>query len=190
MAKTLDGGRSYRWQVAGSTISHNEQNPSPWVVRWAHLVPPSRPVLDIAAGAGRHGRWFRRRGHPVTFVDIDTSRLDDLAADGETEVVAADLEDGPWPFGNSRYGGIVVVNYLWRPLMPHLIEALEPGGALIYDTFAIGQERFGRPRNPDHLLRDGELLDLVRGRLQVRGYEMGETEGPAIRQRIAAVKPP
>lgn len=125
----------------------------------------------------------------MTFVDIDTSRLAELASDIGAEVVAADLEGGPWPFGDRRYGGTVVVNYLWRPLMPRLIEALEPGGALIYDTFAIGQERFGRPRNPDHLLRDGELLELVRGRLQVRGYEMGETEGPAIRQRIAAVKP-
>lgn len=124
----------------------------------------------------------------MTFVDIDTSRLADLATDTEAEVVAADLEGGPWPFGDRRFAGIVTVNYLWRPLFPRLIDAVEPGGALIYDTFAAGQERFGRPRNPDHLLRDGELLDFVRGHLEVRGYEMGETEGPAIRQRIAAVR--
>lgn len=152
-------------------------------------MPPGGQVLDVAAGGGRHGGWFRSRGYPVTFVDLDTSKLGDLVADPEAEIVAADLEAGPWPFDDRRFAGIVVVNYLWRPLMPRLLDAIEPGGALIYDTFAVGQERLGRPRNPDHLLRDGELLDIVRGHLQVRGYEMGETEGPAIRQRIAAVRP-
>ncbi len=124
----------------------------------------------------------------MTLVDIDISGLDDLAADPEAEIVAADLESGPWPFVDRHFEGVVVVNYLWRPLFPNLIDAVAPGGALIYDTFAVGQERYGRPRNPDHLLRDGELLEAVRGRLQVRGYEMGETGGPAIRQRIAAVR--
>lgn len=162
--------------------------PSAWTARWAHLVPPGGRVLDVAAGKGRHARFFRRRGHPVTLVDIDIGGLADLTSDPEAEIVAADLESGPWPFAGRRFAGVVVVNYLWRPLFPALVEAVAPRGALIYDTFATGQERHGRPRNPDHLLRDGELLDAVRGSLQVRGYEMGETEGPAVRQRIAAVR--
>ena len=174
---------------SGAAISHIEQDSSLWVVRWADLVPKGGDVLDIAAGGGRHGRWFRRRGHPVVFVDIDTSKLGDFGTDPRAEIVTADLEAGPWPFGDRRFAGVVVVNYLWRPLMPLLIQAVEPGGVLIYDTFAVGQERYGRPRNPDHLLRDGELLEIVRGRLQVRAYEMGETDGPAVRQRIAAVQP-
>ena len=157
-------------------------------MRWASLVPAGGRVLDVAAGGGRNGRWFLRLGHPVTFVDRDVAALGDLATDPQSEIVNADLEGGPWPFGDRRFAAVVVVNYLWRPLMPALINAIEPGGALIYDTFAVGQQRLGRPRNPDYLLRDGELLDIVRGALQVRGYEMGETEGPAIRQRIAAVR--
>jgi SAM-dependent methyltransferase len=161
------------------------------VARWAGLVPAGGRVLDLAAGGGRHGRLFRRQGHPVTFVDIDTAALADLADDPEAEIVTADLEAGPWPLAGRRFAGVVGVNYLWRPLLPRLIEAIEPGGALLYDTFAIGNERFGRPRNPAFLLRDGELLDLVHGRLSVRGYEMGEVGDPpaAIRQRIAAVHP-
>ena len=174
---------------SGAAISHSEQSPSPWITRWAGLVPSGGRVLDVAAGGGRHGRWFRRHGHPAVLVDIDVSGLGDLASDSEAELVTADLEGGPWPFGQRRFAGVVVVNYLWRPLMPRLLDAIEPGGVLLYDTFAMGNERFGRPRNPDHLLRDGELLELARGRLQVRAYEMGETDGPAIRQRIAAVHP-
>ena len=102
----------------------------------------------------------------------------------------ADLEgDAPWPMPGRLFDAVVITNYLYRPLIPVLIDSLAVGGILIYETFAIGNERLGRPRNPDFLLRDGELLDAVTGRLSVVAYESGEVAipAPAIVQRIAAV---
>lgn len=163
---------------------------SGWVRRWAGLVPPGGEVVDIAAGGGRHSRLFLDRGHPVTAVDI---RLDGLAALAEhagLTLLQADLEAAPWPLTGRRFAGVVVTDYLWRPLLPLLVRAVAPGGALIYATFAEGNERLGRPRNPDFLLRPGELLEAVRGDLLVRAYEHGpETHPrPAVRQRIAAIR--
>jgi SAM-dependent methyltransferase len=144
-------------------------------------------VLDLAAGGGRHSRLFRDLGHRVTAVDRDLSRLGGL--DG-VALIAADLEDGgPWPFGDRRFAGIVVANYLFRPILPRIAAALSPGGVLIYETFGIGQERFGRPRNPDHLLRPGELLDFAeREDLTVRAYACGTTgePEPSVRQAVVA----
>ncbi|MGQ9365465.1 class I SAM-dependent methyltransferase [Azospirillum sp. ST 5-10] len=163
---------------------------SPWVARFAALVPAGGPVLDLACGGGRHLRWLRERGHPVTGVDRDLAGVADLAGAPGIELLAADLEDGsPWPLAGRRFAGIVVANYLHRPLFPHLIAALAPGGALLYETFAAGNERFGRPANPAFLLRPGELLEAVAGRLQVVAYEHGVVDRPrpAVVQRIAAV---
>ncbi len=169
--------------------------PSPWVVRFAPLVPAGGAVLDLACGSGRHCRFFLDRGHPVTAVDRDTQRLGALSAAPGLTVVTADLETGEddgWPLGGERFAGIVVVNYLWRPLLPRLADALEPGGALIYETFAVGNQRFGRPRRPEFLLKPGELLDAFAGRLSVVAYEHGivERPAPAVVQRIAAVNRP
>ena len=163
--------------------------PSAWVERFAALVPPGATVLDVACGAGRHARLFLSRGHPVTAVDRDTSRLEPSPGAPRLTVVEADLETGPWPLGDSRFGGVVVANYLHRPLFAALIAAVAPGGALIYETFADGNERLGKPRNPDHLLRPGELLDAVRGSLRVVAYEALEvtTPRPAVVQRMCAV---
>ena len=170
------------------------KTPSTWVTRFAPLVAMDGPtggrVLDLAAGGGRHARHFLERGHPVTVADKDISALADLARDARAEVVDIDLEDGaPWPFPPSAFAGIVVSNYLFRPHIEGLIGSLAPGGVLLYETFARGNEAFGRPRNPDHLLRSGELLDLVRGRLQVVAYEHGQTDEapPGVKQRICAV---
>ena len=163
--------------------------PSPWVRRFAPLVAPGKPVLDLAAGGGRHARFFLDRGHPVWAVDIDVSGLADLAGRDGATVLEADLEgDEPWPLGDRRFAAVVVVNYLHRPLFPRLVSAVAPGGVLIYDTFAQGNERFGRPRNPDHLLRPGELLEAVAGALTVVAFEQTEvrTPTPAVRQRICA----
>lgn len=174
------------------TPHRGDAPPSPWVVRFADLVRPGGSVLDVAAGGGRHTRLFRARGCGVVAVDRDTAGLADLAADGGTEIVAADLEDGsPWPLAGRRFDGVVVTNYLHRPLFPALVAALAPGGALIYETFAAGNERFGKPSNPAFLLRPGELLDAVRGRLRVVAYEDIEVREPkpAMVQRIAAVAP-
>jgi len=155
----------------------------------AGLVPHGGKVLDLAAGGGRHARYFKGLGYQVTALDRDASRLQDLASQG-AEVIAADLEDGsPWPLGTREFDGIVVANYLHRPLFPHLASALATGGVLIYETFGIGNERFGRPSNPNFLLRPGELLEFAAAHgLQVLAYACGEVAEPkrAITQRMAA----
>jgi len=161
--------------------------PLPWIVQWAGLVTAGSVVLDLAAGRGRHALFFAERGHKVMAVDRDTSRLPHHP---NIEPLTADLENGsPWPF-NRRFGAVVVTNYLHRPLMPALLDAVEPGGVLLYQTFMDGNERFGRPTNPAHLLRDGELLELVRGRFSVTAYEARLISDPAGRmsmvQRLAA----
>ncbi len=162
---------------------------SAWIARFAPLVAPSGAVLDVACGSGRHMRDFHDRGHPVVGVDIDTRGVADLAGRTGVEIVDANLESGAWPFGDRRFAAIVVANYLHRPLFPVLIEALAPRGVLLYETFAVGNARFGRPSCPAFLLRCGELLELTRGRLQVIAYEHGEVSSPkaAIVQRLAAV---
>ena len=160
--------------------------PAPWIVQWAGLVAPDATVLDLAAGRGRHSTLFAERGHKVTAVDREVSAL---PKHPNIERLQADLEDGsPWPLGARQFGAVVVANYLHRPLMPTLLEAIAPGGMLLYQTFMEGHERFGRPSNPDHLLRDSELLELVRGRFSVIAYEARLISEPAMAmvQRIAA----
>lgn len=165
--------------------------PSPWVMRWAHLIESGGAVLDLAAGGGRHGRWFLGQGHPVTFVDRTIEPLEDLAGQDKSEVIEADLENGPaWPLGERRFAAVIVVNYLHRDLFPQLMASLQPGGVLIYETFARGNEDFSRPRNPDHLLKSGELLDAIHGQLQVVAYEHGVVSNadiPGVKQRLCAV---
>lgn len=163
---------------------------SPWVARCLGLVPAGGRVLDLAAGGGRHTRLARARGHAVTAVDIEIAGLADLRGDAGVEILAADLEGGPWPLGDRRFAGVIVTNYLHRPLLPRLVAAVAEGGALIYETFAIGNEAFGKPSNPNFLLKPGELLDAVRDALTVVAYEHGtiETPRPAVVQRIAAVR--
>jgi len=162
---------------------------SRWVARFAPLVPKTGPVLDLACGSGRHLRHFRDRGHAVAGVDIDLQGVADLAGAEGVEILQADIEAGPWPFPGRRFFGIVVTNYLHRPLLPVIVDALAPGGVLIYETFAQGNQRFGRPATPAHLLKAGELLEAVAGRLQVVAYEHGEVASPraAVVQRLCAV---
>lgn len=169
--------------------------PEPWVLRATPLVPPGGRVIDLACGTGRHGRWFLANDHPVTFADRDVSAVEDLAGRSRSKVVAVDLEapgfDSAAVLPPGSYAGVVVVNYLWRPLLPAIVAAVGRGGVLIYQTFASGNERFGKPSNPDFLLEPGELLEQVRGRLQVLAYEHGEgpTGRPAVVQRIVARLP-
>ncbi len=163
--------------------------PSPWIRRFAWLVPAGGPVLDLACGGGRHARLFHGLGHPVLALDRDLPGVEDLRGQAGIELLQADLEDGTaFPLAGRRFAGVVVTNYLYRPLLPALIAAVAPGGALLYETFALGNERFGRPSNPDYLLRPQELLDAVASQLRVIAYEdMVESEPrPAARQRIAA----
>jgi len=158
--------------------------PSPWVVRWAPLMPRGR-VLDLACGGGRHARYLLSLGHDVTAVDRNPQ---DIAG---VRFIRADLEDGsPWPFGEVRFQGIVVANYLHRPLFPLIARALAPGGVLVYETFMQGNERFGKPSNPAFLLAPGELWAAFRG-LHVIAFEQGRAERPkpAQVQRICAARP-
>ncbi|MDJ0947605.1 MAG: class I SAM-dependent methyltransferase [Alphaproteobacteria bacterium] len=169
---------------------HGPTNPSAWIRRFAGLIAPGGGVLDLACGAGRHVRLFLECGHRVVAVDRDVAGLADLAGRRDLEIVEADLEDGgPWPLPGRSFAGVVVTNYLHRPLFPHLLDALAPDGVLLYETFARGNERFRSPSNPDFLLAPGELLDLAQGRLLVVAYEHGEVAEPrpAVVQRICAV---
>jgi SAM-dependent methyltransferase len=172
-------------------MENNSIPPSAWIKRFAHLVPAGGRVLDVAAGGGRHSAFFLALGHPVTAVDRDTNTLTQrLAQARDIEIIAADLEDGsPWPLQNRQFSAVIVCNYLFRPIMAQIRDSVAPGGVLIYETFAQGHERLGRPRNPDFLLRDGELLQIFAAGLQVVAYEYGQNDdpAPAIKQRICAV---
>ena len=163
------------------------------VERFSGSVEDGGSVLDLACGAGRHGRIFLERGHKIGFLDIDTQALADITTRRRAEIITADLESGAaWPLGARRFDAVIVTNYLWRPILRDIIAAVAPGGILIYETFAAGNEAFGRPRNPDHLLRRGELLEAVRGHLKVLAYAHC-TQGSPIRrvvQQIAAVREP
>lgn len=164
--------------------------PSPWVVRFAPLIRAGGAALDLACGLGRHTRHLLGLGLEVTALDRDVSGLTPTPG---LEIIAADLEDGsPWPLGERRFDGVVVTAYLHRPILPRLIGAVAPGGVLIYETFAQGNEAFGKPANPDFLLRPGELLEAVAGRLTILAYEHGSEDRPkpGVRQRIAAVNGP
>jgi SAM-dependent methyltransferase len=166
---------------------HGTESPSDWIQRWTHLVPAGGAVLDVACGAGRHMRWFSRHGHPVTGVDRAPAAV--AAVAGLGEAVQADIENGPWPFGGRMFAGVVVTNYLWRPLMPTLLESVAPGGVLIYETFTSGNETVGKPSRPDFLLQPGELLRAC-DTLRVVAFEDGFLEEPSrFVQRIAAVRP-
>jgi SAM-dependent methyltransferase len=170
-----------------STAAHaHDAVPSAWVARWSHHVRPGGLVLDVACGGGRHARLLARMGFEVAAVDRDPSLFSDPPPG--VELRAADLEAGPWPYAGQRFDAIVVTNYLHRPLLPILAASLEPGGLLVYETFALGNERFGKPSNPDFLLRPGELLEVARGRLRVLAYEdiVVDIPRPAAIQRIAA----
>ena len=160
---------------------------SSWVVRFAPLVRPGGSVLDVACGSGRHTRFFLDRDHPVTAIDRDIGQPDLLLG---AQTVQADLEDGtPWPLPGQRFAAIVMTNYLWRPLLPTLLDSLDQGGVLIVETFAEGNERFGRPRNPQFLLGRGELLMAAQG-LTIVAFEDGIVEDRAVIQRICAVGSP
>ena len=171
-------------------LTNHEHAASVWVRRFAPLIRPGGHVLDLAAGAGRHTRLLLDMGFSVTAVDRNVEALRPLAG-ARCSVQEIDLESGAgWPLGGG-YDGIVVTNYLHRPLFPVLAEALAPGGVVIYETFAVGNERLGRPSNPDFLLRIGELLEVFAA-LTVIAFEQGEVAvpRPAVIQRIAAIAGP
>lgn len=164
-------------------------SPSPWVCRWARLIRPSGRVLDLACGDGRHARYLSALGFAVLAVDRDDAALAALEGLAGIEVRGADLEGSAWPFAADRFDGVVVTNYLHRPLFGPLVASLRAGGALIYETFAAGNERYGRPSNPAFLLRPNELLQSVEP-LAIVAFEQGIVWAPkpAAIQRVCAVR--
>lgn len=162
------------------------EGPSPWVARFAPLIPAGGKVLDLACGKGRHARFLAAAGYAVEAVDRDGDALATLADVAGVTTRQADLEGGPWPYFGVTFDGVVVTNYLHRPLLPNLFNVLGAGGVLIYETFMVGNERFGKPTDPAYLLRAGELLELVRKRFNVVAFEQGivDQPRPAAIQRI------
>lgn len=159
-------------------------NPSAWVMRWAQ----GRTALDVACGSGRHVRWLAHQGMQVTGIDRDAVATAPLTA--VAEIINSDIETGPWPLGSRQFDLVLVTNYLWRPLFPVLMDAVAPGGRLLYETFAFGQQSVGRPARAAFLLQPGELLARCAG-LRVIGYEdgyEGGLEAGRYVQRIAAVR--
>ena len=164
--------------------------PSSWVLRFAPLIAAGGTVLDLACGNGRHARFLEDSGWRVVAVDRDAGALAGLAGRAGIRVLQADLEGGDWPCGAQRFAGVVVANYLHRPLFARLVDALDEGGVLIYETFMMGNQGFGRPAKPEFLLRPGELLEAFGSRLAVVAFEQGEVmlPKPAMVQRLCAVK--
>lgn len=170
---------------------HQSLAPAPWVARFAALIEPHSRVLDLACGYGRHARYLAAQGHRVLAVDRDAAALATLAAVPGIETRQADLEGADWPFAGSRFDAIVVTHYLHRPLFAPLLDALDPQGVLIYETFARGNEAFGKPSRPEFLLEPGELLERCGKALCVIAFEQGRTGQPfdAVVQRLCATGP-
>lgn len=164
---------------------------SGWIQRWSHLATANAQVLDVACGSGRHMKWFAELGCHCTGIDRAAEAV--AAASQFGAAIQADIENGPWPLmaeGQTRpFDVVVVTNYLWRPLFPTLLQSLAPGGLLLYETFAIGNETVGKPSRPEFLLQPGELLRLCQG-LKIVAFEDGVLPNPErFVQRIAAFKP-
>lgn len=164
--------------------------PSPWVTRFAYLITAGGKVLDYACGSGRHARWLAKQGFRIDAVDRDAVALELLVGVPHVSAGQADLEEGVWPFAGKRFDAVVVTNYLYRPRFPLLLDLLAPGGVLIYETFMVGNERHGKPSNPDYLLQPDELLQRLGSGWTVVAFEQGEIAEPrpACVQRVCAVK--
>ena len=178
--------------LSAQAQGHAQGQPADWLQAWAHLLPAGAAVLDIACGRGRHLRWLAGRGHPVTGIDRDPEALgasQDLAEAGQAELILADIEHGPWPCPGRQWPVVLVTHYLWRPLWPQILASLAPGGWLIYETFAAGNESVGKPARPDFLLQPGELIERCAG-LRIIAFEDGFLDHPArFVQRVLARRP-
>jgi SAM-dependent methyltransferase len=172
------------------TGQHLIEQPSPWIVKYAPLIRKKGRVLDLACGSGRHAIWLAQQGYQVDAVDRDAQALSIMADIDNIDVFIVDLEASDWLHLGQRYDGLIVSRYLYRPLLPALAEILNPGGVLIYETFMVGNERYGKPSNPDFLLLPNELLEIYSPLLNIIDFEQGEvkTPRPAVMQRICAQK--
>jgi len=165
--------------------------PSEWVKRHAHRFPAQGRVLDVAAGSGRNARWLAEQGLQVSAIDRDATAMDTLSQYG-IHAQVHDLEAAAWPFPAESFDAIIVCRYLYRPIFPYLIYSLNWHGVLIVETFMQGQESYGRPSNPDFLLRPGELEEWFANQMQVISFEQGllQQDPPAMIQRICCIKTP
>lgn len=169
----------------GVLLAHPDPTPSAWVTRFAPLIPAGGTVLDLACGSGRHLQWLAAQGWRVTGLDRDEAAVAPLR--GVADIIVADIEAAPWPLPQRRFDGVLVTNYLWRALLPTLMQSLASGGVLIYETFADGQQHIGKPSRPDFLLQTGELLRAFAG-LRVVAFEDGHESRPErFVQRLVAV---
>lgn len=177
----------------GKSARGKSAAPSPWVRRFLPGVTSGGDVLDVACGSGRHLRLALELGYRVTGIDRDVSRLADIAGRRDVSLIEADLEAGHgFPLRGMRYDGVVVTSYLWRPILPDIVGCVADAGLLIYETFAAGQEKRGKPSNPDFLLKPNELIEAALPRLTVIAYQhglAGTAHGEAALQRIAACGP-
>lgn len=171
-------------------MHHDQLQPSSWIRRFANVIPAGGAVLDLACGSGRHAKLLAALGFQVQAVDRDEAVLAELNGVAGITCRCVDLEGDTWPFEVQSFDGIVVTNYLHRPKFDALIELLKPNGVLIYETFMVGNEAFGRPSNPAFLLHPDELIERVASRLFVLAFEQGRVEDPkpAVIQRICAVR--
>jgi SAM-dependent methyltransferase len=161
------------------------------VARFIGAVRPGGRVLDVACGGGRHLRLALDRGLAVVGIDRNLSGVGDLEGREGVSLLAADLEVGrPFPLAGTTFDGVIVINYLWRPILPDIVACVARDGMLIYETFAAGNQKYGKPGNPEFLLRPGELIGAVAPRLTPIAYEHVKlADPPRIVQRIAAVGP-
>ena len=162
--------------------------PSLWVRRFAPLIATNGTVLDLACGSGRHTRWLASLGYRVEAVDRDAIALANLQGLPNVTTRLADAEGDTWPYATACFDGVIVTNYLYRPRFGKLLATLNAGGVLIYETFMTGNEKLGKPSNPDFLLQPGELLQRVQPHATVIAFEQGRIDQPrpAFVQRICA----
>lgn len=164
--------------------------PVAWLTDHRHLLPSAGTALDVACGRGRHALWLAAQGFRVTAVDRDGKALDGLGEAarrrGLWEVVTAvlDLESRGSVLPADAFDVVVAVHYLHRALFPRLIDALRPGGVLVYETFTTAQAARGKPTNPDFLLHPGELLHLIQP-LVVLASREGEFGGRDVASVVA-----
>jgi SAM-dependent methyltransferase len=176
-------------------MQHTSQTASRWMIKHATLVPPGANLLDVACGYGRHAKFFAARGVAVTAVDRDANALELLRGTDNVVCEWRDLEasDSPWPYPANSFDAVLVCNYLWRPTLDALLSTLKMGGLLLYETFMVGNERYGKPSCTDFLLRSNELIERTRDSFRVLAYEEGEqraTTGEviAVKAQIAAIR--
>lgn len=163
--------------------------PSQWVVEYTALIRKGGKVLDLACGSGRHATWLASQGYQVDAIDRDAQALVGMQGMPNINLSITDIETGNWPSIDQRYDGIVVSRYLFRPLFSTLAHILNSDGVLIYETFMLGNESYGRPSNPDYLLLPDELKSVYAPLLKIHAFEQGKVEDPvpAVTQRICAI---